>query len=81
MGSDGLFVQHNGSTGSGGLHIPSGLGGGCIASGPFAKYVTNCRYISPAVWKNQSWTDKSCSVNLPISGLSSLNKTDSSGSV
>ncbi|KAF5489485.1 N-acetyl-6-hydroxytryptophan oxidase ivoB [Colletotrichum siamense] len=41
MGSDGLFVPHNGSIGSAGLHIPSGLGGGCIATGPFAKYVAD----------------------------------------
>ncbi|RYP65628.1 hypothetical protein DL769_006259 [Monosporascus sp. CRB-8-3] len=40
MGSDGMFLAHNGSTGGAGLHIPSGLGGGCIESGPFAKYLS-----------------------------------------
>jgi tyrosinase len=36
MGSDGSFVQHNGSTGgAGAIFLPSGEGGGCIESGPF----------------------------------------------
>ncbi|OLN89340.1 Grixazone synthase 3 [Colletotrichum chlorophyti] len=47
MGSDGIFVPHNGSTGSAGLHIPSGLGGGCIASGPFANLSANLGPVQP----------------------------------
>ncbi|KAH7304801.1 hypothetical protein B0I35DRAFT_414371 [Stachybotrys elegans] len=47
MGSDGSFVEHNGSTGGGGLHIPSGKGGGCIASGPFANQSANLGPVSP----------------------------------
>nr|XP_036574338.1 FAD binding domain containing protein [Colletotrichum truncatum]KAF6780753.1 FAD binding domain containing protein [Colletotrichum truncatum] len=47
MGSDGAFVQHNGSIGSAGLHIPSGLGGGCIATGPFANLSANLGPIQP----------------------------------
>ncbi|KAF4459570.1 FAD binding domain-containing [Fusarium albosuccineum] len=47
VGSDGVFVQHNGSTGSGGLHIPSGLGGGCIESGPFANLSANLGPVQP----------------------------------
>jgi tyrosinase len=38
MGGDGLYVKHNGSVGGGGrIPLPSGEGGGCIASGPFKK--------------------------------------------
>jgi tyrosinase len=38
MGGDGVFAQHNGSTGGQGtIYIPSGAGGGCVTSGPFAK--------------------------------------------
>ncbi|KAF4834635.1 Tyrosinase-like protein orsC [Colletotrichum siamense] len=47
MGSDGLFVPHNGSIGSAGLHIPSGLGGGCIATGPFANLSANLGPVQP----------------------------------
>ncbi|OHW99328.1 FAD binding domain-containing protein [Colletotrichum incanum] len=47
MGSDGLFVAHNGSIGSAGLHIPSGLGGGCIATGPFANLSANLGPVQP----------------------------------
>lgn len=37
MGSDGSFVVHNGSVGgTGKIFMPSGQGGGCIMSGPFA---------------------------------------------
>lgn len=47
MGSDGVFVQHNGSTGTGGIHIPSGRGGGCVASGPFANQSANLGPVQP----------------------------------
>ncbi|KAM5347721.1 hypothetical protein ACJ41O_007545 [Fusarium nematophilum] len=47
MGSDGTFVRHNGSIGSNGLHIPSGLGGGCIATGPFANLSANLGPVEP----------------------------------
>ncbi|KAF6794286.1 Grixazone synthase 3 [Colletotrichum sojae] len=47
MGSDGLFVPHNGSMGSPGFHIPSGLGGGCIATGPFANLSANLGPVQP----------------------------------
>ncbi|KEY72418.1 hypothetical protein S7711_01086 [Stachybotrys chartarum IBT 7711] len=47
VGSDGLFVQHNGSTGTAGLHIPSGLGGGCIATGPFSNLTANLGPVQP----------------------------------
>lgn len=40
MGGDGAYVEHNGTTPVTGLYIPSGDGGGCISSGPFAKYIT-----------------------------------------
>lgn len=37
MGSDGSIVAHNGSVGgTGKILMPSGQGGGCIMSGPFA---------------------------------------------
>jgi tyrosinase len=40
MSGDGEFVKHNGSTGGQGrIFMPSGEGGGCIASGPFKGYV------------------------------------------
>jgi tyrosinase len=40
MSGDGLFVQHNGSKGGAGtISLPSGEGGGCIASGPFKESV------------------------------------------
>ncbi|KAF4976418.1 hypothetical protein FZEAL_6898 [Fusarium zealandicum] len=47
MGSDGAFVKHNGSIGGGGLHIPSGKGGGCIESGPFANRSANLGPVNP----------------------------------
>ncbi|KAF4917959.1 Tyrosinase-like protein orsC [Colletotrichum viniferum] len=47
MGSNGLFVPHNGSIGSAGLHIPSGLGGGCIATEPFANLSANLGLVQP----------------------------------
>lgn len=40
IGGDGSYFAHNGSlAGAGTISLPSGEGGGCIASGPFAKYV------------------------------------------
>ncbi|KAF5024537.1 hypothetical protein F66182_3300 [Fusarium sp. NRRL 66182] len=47
MGSDGAFLQHNGSTGSNDLHIPSGLGGGCLERGPFANLTANLGPVQP----------------------------------
>ncbi|KAF9869972.1 FAD binding domain-containing protein [Colletotrichum karsti] len=47
MGSDGLFVPHNGSIGPPGFHIPSGDGGGCIATGPFANLSANLGPVQP----------------------------------
>lgn len=37
MSGNGAYKYHNGSTSGGGVYIPSGEGGGCITSGPFAK--------------------------------------------
>ncbi|KAK0372696.1 hypothetical protein CLIM01_09952 [Colletotrichum limetticola] len=37
MSGNGVFKYHNGSTSGGGVYIPSGEGGGCVTSGPFAK--------------------------------------------
>lgn len=50
MGGDGYFVAHNGSVGgTGRIFLPSGQGGGCIASGPFKGLQTNLGPISPTM--------------------------------
>ncbi|KAF2026530.1 Di-copper centre-containing protein [Setomelanomma holmii] len=60
LGGDGDFFAHNGSlTGAGQVYLPSGKGGGCVKSGPFANRVINIGPIRPAmqdfvpVMKNQ----------------------------
>ncbi|KAH7083569.1 hypothetical protein FB567DRAFT_87419 [Paraphoma chrysanthemicola] len=50
MGSDGIFVKHNGSLGGAGrIFLPSGEGGGCIERGPFKGLVTNLGPNSPTM--------------------------------
>jgi tyrosinase len=47
IGSNGQFLQHNGSIGTGNIFIPSGSGGGCIAEGPFSNLTANLGPVQP----------------------------------
>ncbi|RGP63932.1 hypothetical protein FSPOR_8259 [Fusarium sporotrichioides] len=50
MSGDGEFFRHNGSFGGRGtIHVPSGNGGGCIKSGPFAGAVANLGPPAPSM--------------------------------
>lgn len=50
MGGDGEFFKHNGSSGGRGtILLPSGNGGGCIKSGPFAGAVANLGPPAPSM--------------------------------
>ncbi|KAG9253100.1 uncharacterized protein F5Z01DRAFT_174294 [Emericellopsis atlantica] len=50
MGGDGEFVEHDGAlSGLDNIYIPSGKGGGCIASGPFVGAVANLGPPSPGM--------------------------------
>ncbi|KAF5675193.1 tyrosinase [Fusarium heterosporum] len=50
MSGDGNYVKHNGSTsGKGQIYLPSGNGGGCVETGPFAGAVANLGPPSPGM--------------------------------
>ena len=50
LGGDGAFVAHNGSVvGAGRVWLPSGAGGGCVASGPFVNFTVNIGPVQPAM--------------------------------
>ncbi|RBR27135.1 uncharacterized protein FIESC28_00079 [Fusarium coffeatum] len=50
MSGDGKFFKHNGSvSGGGNIFLPSGNGGGCIETGPFAGEVANLGPPSPGM--------------------------------
>ncbi|EFQ33949.1 hypothetical protein CGRA01v4_12430 [Colletotrichum graminicola] len=50
MSGDGVFVEHNGSVGgAGAIPLPSGNGGGCIASGPFKNMTVNLGPVNPGM--------------------------------
>jgi tyrosinase len=50
MGGNGAFFEHNGTLAAGGLvYMPSGVGGGCIESGPFANQQISLGPIAPAM--------------------------------
>ncbi|KAF4778605.1 hypothetical protein HER10_EVM0007635 [Colletotrichum scovillei] len=49
MSDNGAFKYHNGSTSGGGVYIPSGEGGGCVTSGPFANMTVHLGPVSPGI--------------------------------
>ncbi|KAM0190625.1 hypothetical protein ACHAPA_009838 [Fusarium lateritium] len=50
MSGDGSYVKHNGSvSGRGNILLPSGRGGGCIKTGPFAGAIANLGPPSPGM--------------------------------
>ncbi|KAH8688549.1 hypothetical protein BGZ61DRAFT_421830 [Ilyonectria robusta] len=50
MGSDGAYMEHNGTLASqGNLFVPSGKGGGCVKSGPFKDMELHIGPVSPAM--------------------------------
>ncbi|KAK1996222.1 Di-copper centre-containing protein [Colletotrichum falcatum] len=52
LSGDGAFVPHNGSVSAspfGEIFIPSGNGGGCVASGPFVNMTVNLGPVSPGM--------------------------------
>ncbi|KAK2729083.1 FAD binding domain-containing protein [Colletotrichum kahawae] len=50
LSGDGAFVQHNGSlSGAGAIWLPSGKGGGCVESGPFANMTVNLGPVNPGM--------------------------------
>ncbi|RFN43635.1 hypothetical protein FIE12Z_12101 [Fusarium flagelliforme] len=50
MSGDGEYFKHNGSFGGRGtIHLPSGNGGGCIKSGPFANAIANLGPPAPSM--------------------------------
>jgi tyrosinase len=50
MSGDGEYFKHNGSFGGRGtIHLPSGNGGGCIKTGPFAGAIANLGPPAPSM--------------------------------
>ncbi|GKT45244.1 tyrosinase-like protein orsC [Colletotrichum spaethianum] len=59
MSGNGVFKAHNGSiAGRGAVWIPSGNGGGCVTSGPFAKDIS--------AWTSQRWMTSANVLNITI---------------
>ncbi|GKT93291.1 FAD binding domain-containing protein [Colletotrichum tofieldiae] len=82
MSGDGAFKAHNGSVaGRGTVWIPSGNGGGCVTSGPFANpgidtlpvnpggplaYNPRCLSRDISAWTSQRWMNPADVLNLTI---------------
>lgn len=49
MGGNGAFFQHNGTLAAGLVYVPSGVGGGCVDSGPFKNWTIDLGPIKPAM--------------------------------
>ncbi|KAI6351064.1 hypothetical protein MCOR25_010172 [Pyricularia grisea] len=50
LGGNGEFKEHNGTVGGGGaIFIPSGEGGGCVTTGPFANFSANIGPVRPGM--------------------------------
>ncbi|KAH8761022.1 hypothetical protein F5883DRAFT_618954 [Diaporthe sp. PMI_573] len=50
MSGDGAYLAHNGSvSGTGNIFLPSGNGGGCVKSGPFANMTVRLGPVSPGM--------------------------------
>lgn len=53
MGSDGAYMEHNGTLASqGNLFVPSGKGGGCVKSGPLKSTLSLPKFIHKYIHTN-----------------------------